>query len=245
MMTVHEVSGLTGVSIRALHHYDQIGLLHPTEVTGAGYRLYDNKALERLQYILLFKELQFSLKEIKGILDSPVFERDRALDQQITLLEMKKEHLENLIDLARGIKMIGVKRLDFTVFDTKKIDEYARQAKASWGQTPEFREFEEKAKGRTKEEERKISIDLMGILAEFGSMKENDPGDKTVQDQVKRLQDFITEHFYTCSDEILFSLGQMYAGGGSMTENIDNAGGDGTAEFAARAIKTYCGRAWQ
>ena len=103
MRTVHEVSRLTGVSVRALHHYDRIGLLHPAKVTEAGYRLYDDAALERLQYILLFKELQFSLKEIKGILDSPDFDRGRALEQQITLLEMRKEHLENLIDFARGI----------------------------------------------------------------------------------------------------------------------------------------------
>ena len=103
MMTVHEVSRLTGVSIRALHHYDRIGLLHPAEISGAGYRLYDDAVLERLQHILLFKELQFPLKEIKNILDSPCFDRNRALDQQITLLQMKKEHLENLIDLARGL----------------------------------------------------------------------------------------------------------------------------------------------
>ena len=133
MMTVHEVSRQTGVSIRALHHYDRIGLLPPSEVTEAGYRLYDDAALERLQSILLYKELGFPLKEIRGILESPVFDRNQALDQQITLLQMKKEHLENLIDLACGIKMIGVNKLDFAVFDTKKIDEYARQAKEAWG----------------------------------------------------------------------------------------------------------------
>ncbi len=242
MMTVHEVSQLAGVSVRALHHYHQIGLLRPAKISEAGYRLYDDAALERLQYILLFRELQFPLREIKGILDSPDFDRNRALEQQIALLRMKKEHLENLIDLACGIKMTGVKNLDFTAFDTKKIDEYARQAKESWGHTPEFRQFQEKAKGRTREQEREISVDLMGILAKFGEMQQLDPAERSVQEQVKKLQDFITEHFYDCSNEILWSLGQMYAGGGSMTENIDKAGGEGTAEFAARAIQAYCDR---
>lgn len=242
MMTVHEVSQLAGVSVRTLHHYHQIGLLRPVKISEAGYRLYDESALERLQFILLFRELQFPLREIKGILDSPDFDRNRALEQQIALLRMKKEHLENLIDLACGIKMTGVKNLDFTVFDTKKIDEYARQAKESYGHTPEFRQFQEKTKGRTREREREISVDLMGILAKFGEMQQLDPGERPVQEQVKRLQDFITEHFYDCSNEILWSLGQMYAGGGSMTENIDRAGGEGTAEYAARAIQTYCGR---
>ena len=119
MMTVHEVSKISGVSIRALHHYDNIGLLPATKVTEAGYRLYDEAVLERLHHILLFKELQFSLKEIKDILDSPHYEQSKVLEQQIKLLEMKKEHLQNIIDLAWGIKGLGVKALSFEAFDTR------------------------------------------------------------------------------------------------------------------------------
>lgn len=107
MITVKEMSRLTGVSVRTLHHYDSIGLLKPDGYTDSGYRLYDEKALERLQHILLFRELEFSLKEIQEILESPDFDRINALEQQITLLSLKKEHLENLIDLAQGIKMTG------------------------------------------------------------------------------------------------------------------------------------------
>ena len=92
MKTVREVSRITGVSVRTLHHYDAIGLLKPTQVTEAGYRLYDTASLQRLHAILLLKELQFSLKDIKEILDSPNFERNKALDQQIELLKLKKEH---------------------------------------------------------------------------------------------------------------------------------------------------------
>ena len=99
MMTVHEVSQISGVSIRALHHYDKIGLLPATEVTDAGYRMYDDTALERLQQILLFKELQFTLKEIKAILDSPDFDRGRVLEQQIQLLELRKEHWSEAYEL--------------------------------------------------------------------------------------------------------------------------------------------------
>ncbi len=141
---------MTGVSIRTLHYYDSIGLLRPTQVTESGYRLYDETALERLQYILLFRELRFSLKEINGIMSCPSFDRNQALDQQIKLLQFQKEHIENLIDLARGIQMIGVQALDFSAFDTQKIDDYAAQAKAVWGKTEAYREFEEKDKVRTK-----------------------------------------------------------------------------------------------
>ena len=113
MMTVHEVSELTGVSIRALHIYDRMGLFPATAKTEAGYRLYDEAALERLQQILLFRELDFPLKDIKGILESPAFDRNKALEQQIRLLQMKKEHLENLISLAREIQVTGVKEMSF------------------------------------------------------------------------------------------------------------------------------------
>lgn len=175
MMTVNEVSKFTGVSIRTLQYYDKIGLLHPVKYTESGYRLYDDTALEKLQQILLFRELEFPLKDIKAIMDNPHFDRSKALEQQIALLTLKKEHLENLIDLARGIKSIGVNKMDFTAFDTSKIDEYAAQAKALWGNTPEYREFQEKSKKRTAEEDKIISTQMMAVFAEFGTMLELDP----------------------------------------------------------------------
>ena len=240
MMTVHQVSALTGVSVRALHHYDKIGLLRPAEVTTSGYRLYDHTALERLQHILLFKTLKFSLKEIKDIVDSPVFDQNRALEQQITLLEMQKAHLEQLIIMARGIKTMGVSALDFTVFDTKKMDQYAEEAKAQWGDTAAYREFEEKHSGRTREEAQQFAIGLMEIFAELGRLKDQSPEAVNVQVQVKRLQAYISAHYYTCSKEILAGLGKLYAAGGSMTETIDRAGGAGTGVFAEKAIEVYC-----
>ena len=241
MMTVHEVSELTGVSVRALHHYDELGLLKPASVTEAGYRLYDESSLVRLQSILLFRELQFPLKDIGAILDSPTFDRNRALDQQIRLLELKKEHLENLIDLARGIQGVGVKPLtDFRAFDTKKIDEYAREAKASWGQTKEWKEYEQKSRGRTREDNAALAQGLMDIFREFGTVRNGDPASAEAQALVNKLQGYITENFYTCSDKILLSLSKMYGGGGSMTESIDKVGGPGTGEFAERAIHIHC-----
>ena len=242
MRTVNEVSKLTGVSVRTLHHYDAIGLLKPTTVSEAGYRLYDDTALERLQQILLFRELEFPLKEIKSILDSPNFDRCKALEQQISLLTLKKEHLEKLIDLACEIKTIGENKMDFTAFDTSQIDKYATEAKASYGHTAEYKEFEEKTKKRTNEDAQKINVQMMAIFAEFGSMCEMPPESENVQEQVKKLQKFITENFYACSDEVLYSLGKMYVDDERFTANIDKAGGKGTASFVFEAIKTYCGK---
>ncbi|MCQ2508774.1 MAG: MerR family transcriptional regulator [Dorea sp.] len=242
MMTVKEVSDISGVSIRSLHHYDKIGLLPATDVTTAGYRLYDENALERLQLILLFKELQFPLKDIKEILDDPNFNRSKALEQQIRLLEMRKEHLENLIDLARGIKTVGinkVSKMSFEAFDTRKIDEYAAEAKKSWGTTDAWKEYEQKSAGRSKEQEMALGVGMMDIFAEIGKIKDGSPESEEAQNLVKKLQNYITDHFYTCTDEILESLGQMYAGGGDMTKNIDRMGGEGTAAFANEAIEAY------
>ncbi len=240
MMTVHEVSSLTGVSVRALQYYDGIGLLKPAAYTEAGYRLYDETSLETLQQILLFRELEFPLKDIRRILESPGYDRERALDQQIHLLTLKKEHLENLIGLARGIKEKGGRNLKFDAFDTAKIDEYAKKAKETWGTTDAYKEFEVKSKGRTKDETEDISRLLMDIFAEFGKVKDQDPASEKAQSLVKRLQDHITAHFYNCTDQILSGLGKMYAAGGEFTENIDSHGGEGTAVFASEAIEYYC-----
>ena len=241
MKTVQEVSKLAGISIRTLHHYDAIGLLSPTSTTEAGYRLYDNNALERLQCILFFKELEFPLKDIKEILDSPNFERNKALEQQIELLTMKKEHLENLINLAKGIQTTGVNKImDFKAFDNKKMDEYAKQAKESYGSTSAYKEFEEKSKGRTKEQEKNLGIGMMNIFAEMGKLISLEPSDDAVQAKVAELRAYITGNFYNCTPEILSGLGQMYAAGGEMTDNINSYGGEGTAEFTAKAIRIYC-----
>lgn len=240
MMTVNEVSKLTGVSIRTLQYYDKIGLLKPSGYTDSGYRLYDDAALERLQQILLFKELEFPLKEIKDIIDAPDFDRNKALQQQIDLLTMKKEHLENLIDFARGLKLLGVRKVEFKVFDTKKMDEYSRRAKEQWGKTSEYKEFEEKTQNMSRDDELAMVDEFMQIFAEFGQMMALEPSDEEVQVQVKKLQDYITEHFYTCTKDILRGLGKMYSAGGEFTENIDRAGGSGTAVFTAKAIEVYC-----
>jgi len=243
MMTVHEVSRLTGVSIRTLQYYDRIGLLHPAEYSDAGYRLYDDAALETLQQILLFRELEFPLKDIQRIIQSPSFDRQKALDQQITLLEMKKEHLDNLICLAREIKTTGVKaKMDFSAFDTRKMDEYAAKAKEAWGETPAYQEFEQKTKGKSKAEMMEVNRQMMDIFAEFGAIRNGDPASAESQALVRKLQDFISAHYYTCTDRILAGLGQMYAAGGEMTDNIDRSGGEGTAVFASRAIREFCDR---
>ena len=240
MKTVTEVARITGVSVRTLHHYDAIGLLRPTAVTEAGYRLYDEEALGRLQTILLFRQLQFPLKQIKEILDSPNFDPQEALAQQIELLELQKEHLEGLIAHARQIQKTGVINMDFSAYDQRKIDEYSARAKEKWGGTDAYKEYEQKTAGQSKADARSAAEGLMDIFRELGRIRTASPASDEAQALIKKLQDYITAHYYTCTSQILRGLGQMYAAGGEMTENIDKAGGEGTAVFAKDAIAIYC-----
>lgn len=242
MKSVTEIAKQTGVSVRTLHHYDAIGLLKPTRVTEAGYRYYDDAALEQLYLILLFRELEFPLKDIREILDAPDYDRNRVLEQQIALLEKKRERLEYMTNMARGIKLTGVRYLDFTGFSVNKIDDYAAQAKTLYGKTDAYREYEQKARSRTAEQSRAVNDRVMDFFVRLGTMRQLSPGSAEVQAWVKELQAYFTEHYYNCTPQILKGLGELYAGGGSMTENIDEAGGPGTGEFARKAIEIYCGK---
>ena len=240
MKTVKQISKLTGISVRTLHHYDSIGLLKPTAVTEAGYRLYDDDALHRLQHILVLRELSFPLKNIQAILDAPKEVRQKALDDHIRQLDAKRQRLQDKISMAAIMKVTEVNNMDFEQFDAKKLDDYSAQAKTLWGKTDAYREYQDKSKGRSKETDNALGDELMGLFRELGTMKDQPAHSEAVQAWVKKLQSFITEHYYTCTKPILMGLGQMYAGGGSMTENIDHAGGAGTGAFAMEAITVYC-----
>lgn len=242
MRTVNEISKLTGVSVRTLHHYDAIGLLKPTKLTPAGYRLYDDTALSRLQIILMFRELQFPLKEIKAILDSPTFDLKEALAQQIKLLELQLKHTKELISFALEIQKNGVNNMNFNVFDKTEMEQYATEIKEKWGSTTAYKEYERKIKEKSDEEVKKNTEQLMALFSDIGTLKQLLPDDKTVQAKIKTLQEFITENYYTCTNEILKDLGQMYVCDERMKQNIDKAGGEGTAEFVKQAITVYCSK---
>lgn len=239
MKTVKEVSRMTGVSIRTLHHYDAIGLLKPTAVTDAGYRLYDGEATEKLYMILVFRELGLTLKQIGAILDGGDYDRNRILETQIELMQERITALQNRIALARGIQMIGVKYMDFDGFNGKKLDEYSAQAKALYGKTDAYKEYTQKAKSRTKQQENDLGIQVMDFFTRLGKLRGQAPDSEAARNWAKELQAFFTEHYYNCTPQILRSLAQSYAGGGSLTENIDKAGGEGTGAFAKQVIDAY------
>ena len=130
--------------------------------------------------------------------------------------------------------------MDFSTFDTTEMDNYAAEAKQRWGKTNAYREFEKKTEGQSKEQLRSTGDALMDIFREIGTIRHLPPASEEAQALVARLQDFITQNYYTCTRQILLGLGQMYVAGDAMTENIDSAGGAGTAQFAHDAIAVFC-----
>lgn len=241
MRTVREMSRLTGVSVRTLHHYDAIGLLKPSQISPAGYRLYDSDALARLQSILLFRELRFPLKEIKAMLDKPDFDPQEALEQQIKLLELQAAHLQTLIRFAREVQRKGVEQMDFHAFNREELDRYTQEVRERWGATQAYAEFAEKSRGLSQGQREEAVAQLLARFAQLGALRDrHSPDAPAVQEALSDLQAFITEHYYHCTNEILQGLGEMYVCDDRMKHTIDQAGGDGTAEFVHRAIEVYC-----
>lgn len=243
-MKINEVARLTGVTVRTLHYYDEIGLLRPSGVTEAGYRVYDGAALETLQQILFFRELDFPLAEIRTIMASPNYDKTEALQKHRELLRQKRARLDGLIALVDST-IKGENTMRFQEFDTKEMEankkKYAAEVKARWGNTDAYRQSEEKAAGRNQQQESLLHGEGAALLREFGENRGLAPESEQAQRLVARWQAYITERFYDCTSEILSCLGLMYVGDPRFTENIDR-NGEGTAAFMAAAIAVYCAK---
>ncbi len=240
MKTVHQVSQLTGVSVRTLHHYDQMGLLRPTQVSEAGYRLYDEDTLQRLQSILFYRELDFPLREIKAILDDPAYDPKEALKRQIALLESQQRRLSGIIAFARDMEKQGEIRMDFQVFDRSEQEKLLKEANAKWGHTETWQGWEQHGAKRSHQQHMQDGNRLMAKLAAIGAMRNAGAAAPQVQEVIGELQQLITDCFYPCDRNTLRGLGQMYVDDERFTRNIDKAGGEGTAAFVHEAIEIFC-----
>lgn len=238
-MQINELAKLTGVSVRTLHYYDEIGLLKPAEIDKwTGYRFYDEISLEKMQQIMFYRELDFSLKSIMKILSSPDYDKEKALDEQKKLLILKKERLEKLISAIDSAKK-GENIMN--AFDNTKFENYREEVKEKWGNTEAYKEYSQKSKNYSKENFNALTDGMNNIMGEFaGCMNSGASVDSTdAQNLVKKLQSYITENFYTCTNEILAGLGLMYVADERFKNNIDKHS-TGTAEFISKAIEYYC-----
>ena len=238
-MQIKEFAEFTGVSVRTLHYYDEIGLLQPAHVErSTGYRFYDENSLLRMQEILFYRELDFPLKCIGEILSSPDYDKTKALQEQKQLLKLKKDRLERLISaIDHAVKGENIMK----AFDNTEFETYKAEAQQRWGNTDAYREHAQKTKGYSKDKFSALAADMDLIFGEFALCMKNGsaPEGQEAQELVKKLQNHITENYYTCTKQILSGLGQMYVADERFRNNIDKHG-DGTAAFASEAIACYC-----
>ena len=243
-MRISEVAKLTGITVRTLHYYDEIGLLKPSEITEAGYRIYSREDLEILQQILFFRELDFPLSQIKEIMNNPNYDKEEALKKQKELLIQQRQRIEGLIKLIEK-RIEGDNNMSFKEFDMNEIEEnkkkYAKEVKERWGTSKAYEESEKKTSSYNKEKWGDINQETSEIFKGFAELRNSDPGSEEVQELVRRWQKYITDNFYTCTNEILSGLGLMYVEDERFKENLDK-NGEGTAKLMAEAIKIYCSK---
>lgn len=242
-LQVKDFATLAGVSVRTLHYYDEIGLLAPASVDAQnGYRYYDDTSLARLQEILFYRELNFPLKQIAAILASPNYDKAQALAAQKELLILKRDRLNRLI-AAIDCAQEGV--TDMTAFDNSAFENkraaYAAEAKELWGQSDAWREYEMKTDNYGKETWQALGSAMDEIFAAFAAAmtQGHAPESEAAQTLVKRLQDHISANYYTCTNAILASLGEMYSADARFRAGIDRHA-PGTASYASQAIADYC-----
>lgn len=212
--TVKKLADLSGISVRTLHYYDEIGLLSPSSRTEGGYRLYGEEALGRLQHILFFRELEFPLEDIQKMLSSPHFNSRQAMKDHRELLSRKKQRLENLLaaldTTLSSMKGDSMSSNTFSqAFSTENVDQYKEEVQQRWGHTDHYKQSQERTKHLKKEDWERIRLEADTIMKEVCRLMPEGVASPNVQAQMKALHTYM-HHFYDCTPEFMAGLGEMY-----------------------------------
>lgn len=239
--SIGELARRCGCSVRTLRYYDEIGLLHPTDITDAGYRFYDDDAEKNLHQILFYRELELPLRQIAQVIGSSETERTAALRAHQALLLLKQKRTkEQLRAIAQALKGEPMKQPSITAEEIRATTaRYKEETKERWGQTEAYRQSMEKSKHRTDAQAEQMAGEAEEIFTAFAAMMDNDPAGTDAQALVRRWQAHITAHYYDCTKEMLRGLGELYVSDPRFTSYIDRFG-DGTAQFMRDAIRIYC-----
>ncbi|RPF53237.1 MerR family transcriptional regulator [Aquisalibacillus elongatus] len=248
MYQVKDVSEITGVSVRTLHHYDKIGLLKPNRVNENGYRLYNDNHLNQLQQILFFKELDFSLQQIKEIMLDDDFDEAEALINHRELLEKRKHRLEQLIQtidetynsLKEDQQMSKKKMFEgFNMGDIREHEnKYKDEVKEKYGHTDAYKQSQERTAKYTEQDWKTIQEKSNSIYSRLAELMEHDPSHNDVQNVIGEWHSLINDYFYECPREMFKGLGDMYVSDERFTKNIDQYG-QGLAKFMRDAMYIY------
>ncbi len=238
---IKQLARISGVSIRTLHHYDAIGLLQPQKNVSNGYRIYEDYELNRLQKIMFLKELDFTLDEIKMILQSNHY--DEMFENHRKLLIEKKKRLERIIEMMDQIEG-GEQKMAMDIFDTfdmseieKYKTEYREEVENKYGKK-EVEESIQKTDRYSKDDWKRITEKGNEIFQGIVKLMDRDPSDPAVQRLLHEYRNHITENFYTCTLEIFKGLGIMYVEDDRFTKNLDKQG-EGFAAYLSKSIEMY------
>lgn len=244
MYSVKQLSNLAGVTVRTLHYYDEIGLLQPTVVQENGYRRYGETAVYQLQQILFYREMGFSLEEIREILQRPNFNLLRALEQHKAALHSRKAHLDRLINTVdqtilhlEGKTSMAEKKL-FEVFSEDQQKEYEKEAAERWPDP--YAESARRWKSYSDADKLRIGEEGEAVYRDYLKVLDQDPGSPAVQQIVARWHQHL-RYFYEPSVEMLRGLGHMYLDDPRFAANFAKIHPD-LAQFHQRAIEIYCDR---
>ncbi|NND13261.1 MAG: MerR family transcriptional regulator [Acidimicrobiia bacterium] len=248
-LTVGAVARLAGISVRTLHHYDEIGLVVPGQRSMNGYRRYGSREINRLQEVLFFRELGFPLDEIKRIFDDPDYSRTSALLRQRRLVERKAERLLKMMDAIdhaieaqrQGTNMTPEETLE--VFGDFDPAEYEEEARERWGDTDAYQESAKRTASYTKQDWQQIQSEANDVNQAMLALM--DAGIAATSSEAMELAEahrsHISKWFYECTTEIHAGLGAMYVSDSRFKANIDKAG-DGLAQFLSEAIAANAAR---
>jgi MerR family transcriptional regulator, thiopeptide resistance regulator len=247
--SVGQVAALAGVTVRTLHHYDEIGLLSPGERTGAGYRRYTEPDLDRLQRILFYRELGFSLEEIVTILDEPGAGPMTHLRRQHELLRRRIGRLQEMVaavEKAMEAQTMGISltpRERFEVFGDFDPDEYAQEAEERWGDTDAFEQSRRRTAAYTKEDWLRIKEEAGEVLRDFATAFDAGvPADDVrAMDVAERHREHIGRWFYDCSPEMHKGLGDMYVADPRFAANYERVA-EGLAAYVRDALHANAAR---
>ena len=246
--TVGEVAELANITVRALHHYDEIGLVRPSGRTGAGYRLYDEHDLERLQTVLFYRELGFPLDDIRNVMSDPDFDRGSALREQRKLLEGESQRVERMIcavDDAIAAHERGTVMSNEAMFEVfgEQQRELQREAEQQWGDTDAWKESRRKTAHYTKQDWEELKTESEAIMERIAEVHRSgaNPDSEAAMDAVEAARRQITDRFYDCSPEMHVALGEMYVQDPRFTATYE-AIAEGLAVWVRDAIRANADR---
>lgn len=231
-MNITEAAARAGTSVRTLRYYEEMGLIQPKRDAENNYREYDEATVRRIRLVRAYRELQFSLEEIRTLLNAGRMERDAALEKQISALEKKRRIIDNRIALAHSLRMMGPERL--TEIDFSAVDEQMEQSRKSLENNEEWQKLSERMKEKSKEASDAMAEELLNCLSQVANA-----GEEELPDAVNALRSCIEEHFYPCTDLILKSYARAFGGDGLLAQALEAKAGPGAPERLKEKLERW------